>query len=66
MNKVLCYLSFGVASALCIVGLLLPPQGKIDASVCFTVAQFLIFTASLCGVDAALLKFHKTLAKNIK
>ena len=47
-----------VAAVLSIWALLLPPQGKIDQSVLFLTAQFLLFAATLLGVDLMLDKFR--------
>ena len=43
-----------MASLLAIWALLLPPQGEIDQSVLFSIAQFLVFSATLLGVDGAM------------
>ena len=43
--------SFVVAVLLTFAALILPPPGEIDSSVLLVVAQFLILTATLLGVE---------------
>ena len=54
VKETLAALALAVASLLAIWALLLPPQGEIDQSVLFSIAQFLVFSATLLGVDGAM------------
>lgn len=58
MKKTLAYLSFIAAAAFGAIGLLTPPVGEIDYSVLMLVAQFLLFCATLLGVDSYLDKMR--------
>ena len=53
-KNVLAALALGVASVLSVWAMLLPPQGEIDPSVLWVVAQFLVFSATLLGVELAI------------
>jgi hypothetical protein len=53
MKSILSAISLIVAAGVTITALLLPPQGEIDASVLYVVAQFLIFAGTLLGVESA-------------
>lgn len=52
-KKALATLALVVAGVLSIWAMLLPPQGEIDQSVLLAVAQFLVFSATLLGVELA-------------
>jgi|GEM_PF-6119664 len=52
-----------VASIALIGALLLPPQGEISQSVLVAIAQFLVFAATLLGVDVAVNKIKELLKK---
>ena len=49
--------SFIVAVILSFVGMLLHPEHDIAAGVCMVIAQFLILTASIIGIDYKLNNF---------
>ena len=51
------------ATVLSVWALLLPPQGEIDQSVLFVLAQFLLFAATLLGVDLAFEKLKDSIKK---
>ena len=61
VKDTLAALALAVASLLAIWALLLPPQGEIDQSVLLSIAQFLIFSATLLGVDGAIDKMKALL-----
>ena len=63
VKETLAALALAVASILAIWALLLPPQGEIDQSVLFSIAQFLIFSATLLGVDCAIDKIKSLLKR---
>ena len=50
-KSILAFISFVVAVILTFVSLFIPPPGEIDGSVLLVVAQFLILTTTLLGVD---------------
>lgn len=52
-KEVLAALSLAVASLIAVWAMLLPPQGEVSQSVLLCVAQFLVFAATLLGVDVA-------------
>lgn len=52
MKTKLAWLAFVVAVAFATISLLLPPQGKIDASVLMWCAQLLILCATFLGVES--------------
>lgn len=47
----LAVVSFTVAAALAFTALAISPVHEIEAGVCMTVAQFLMLTASIIGID---------------
>ena len=51
MKRRLAFLSWGAAVLFGAAALFLPPQGEIDHTVLLLCAQFLIFAATLLGVD---------------
>ena len=53
--------SFTVASVLSFVGMWLHPSHDIAAGVCMVVAQFLLLTASIIGIDYKLNHFGSTI-----
>ncbi len=61
MKKILSALALVVASIIAIWAMLLPPQGEIDRSVLFCIAQFLVFSATLLGVDGSIDKMMEML-----
>ena len=52
-----------VASIIAIWAMLLPPQGEVSQSVLIEVAQFLLYSATLLGVDIAIDKIKELLRK---
>ena len=52
-----------VASIIAIWAMLLPPQGEVDQSILITIAQFLVFAATLLGVDSSIEQMKKLLKK---
>ena len=51
MKRRLAFLSWGAAVLFGAAALFLPPQGEIDHTVLLLCAQFLLFAATLIGVD---------------
>ena len=51
MKRRLAFLSWGAAVLFGAAALFLPPQGEIDHTVLLPCAQFLLFAATLLGVD---------------
>jgi len=63
MKQVLSTLALVVASIIAIWAMLLPPQGEVSQSVLIEVAQFLLYSATLLGVDIAIDKIKELLRK---
>ena len=63
MKKILATLALVVASSIAIWAMLLPPQGEVSQSVLIEVAQFLLYSATLLGVDIAIDKIKELLRK---
>lgn len=55
--------SFVVAVVLAFLGMALHPEHDIAAGVCMVIAQFLILTASIIGIDYKLNQFGSTRPK---
>ena len=53
-----------VAAIISIMALWMPPQGIIDETVLVLIGQFLLFIATLMGVDGALTRFHELRQKS--
>ena len=53
-----------IAAIVSITALWMPPQGVIDETVLVLVGQFLLFIATLTGVDGALTRFHEMRQKS--
>lgn len=51
LEKSLAATSFGVAASLAYIGVLLSNDHEIESGVCFVIAQFLTFAATLLGID---------------
>ena len=64
VKSILAAIALAVASTIAIWAMLLPPQGEVSQSVLIEIAQFLVFAATLLGVDAAVEKFKRLLLKN--
>ena len=63
MKQILSTLALVVASIIAIWAMLLPPQGEVSQSVLIEVAQFLLYSATLLGVDIAIDKIKELLRK---
>ena len=63
VKEILSALSLIVASIIAIWAMLLPPQGEVDQSILITIAQFLVFAATLLGVDSSIERIKKLLKK---
>ena len=63
MKRILSTLALVVASIIAIWAMLLPPQGEVSQSVLIEVAQFLLYSATLLGVDLAIDKIKELLRK---
>lgn len=61
MKRILSTLALAVASIIAIWAMLLPPQGEVSQSVLIEVAQFLLYSATLLGVDIAIDKIKELL-----
>lgn len=64
VKSILATLSVVVASLITIWAMLLPPQGEVSQSILLAVAQFLVFSATLLGVDLAIERLKGILLKN--
>ena len=53
-----------VSAAISITALWMPPQGIIDQSVLILIGQFLLFIATLTGVDGALTRLSQMRQKH--
>ena len=62
-KEILSALALVVASIIAIWAMLLPPQGEVSQSVLIEVAQFLLYSATLLGVDIAIDKIKELLRK---
>jgi len=63
VKETLAVLALVVASIIAIWAMLLPPQGEVSQSVLIEVAQFLLYSATLLGVDIAIDKIKELLRK---
>ena len=63
MKRILATLALVVASIIAIWAMLLPPQGEVSQSVLIEVSQFLLYSATLLGVDIAIDKIKELLRK---
>lgn len=60
LKLLIALLAFVVAAFLAIVSLFIPPEGKIDSSALWAIAQFLVMCCTVLGIDAEFEKFlHK-------
>lgn len=66
VKSVLATLAVVVASLVTIWAMLLPPQGEVSQSILLAVAQFLVFAATLLGVDLAIERFKGILMREKK
>ena len=63
VKEILSAVALIVASIIAIWAMLLPPQGEVDQSILITIAQFLVFVATLLGVDSSIERMKKLLKK---
>ena len=63
MKRKLAFLSWGAAVLFGAAALFLPPQGEIDHTVLLLCAQFLLFAATLLGVDGYYEKMRDLIKK---
>ena len=66
MKRILATLALVVASIIAIWAMLLPPQGEVSQSVLIEVAQFLLYSATLLGVDGSIDKIKELLRNKDK
>ena len=59
VKEILSAVALIVAGIIAVWAMLLPPQGEVDQSILITIAQFLVFAATLLGVDSRLEKILK-------
>lgn len=63
VKEILSAVALLVASIIAVWAMLLPPQGEVDQSILITIAQFLVFAATLLGVDSSIERLKKLLKK---
>lgn len=63
VKEILSAVALIVAGIIAVWAMLLPPQGEIDQSILITIAQFLVFAATLLGVDSSVERLKKLLKK---
>ena len=66
VKEILATLALAVASLIAIWAMLLPPQGEVSQTVLIEIAQFLVFSATLLGVDCAIDRIKEILKKEGK
>lgn len=59
VKEILSAVALIVAGIIAVWAMLLPPQGEVDQSILITIAQFLVFAATLLGVDSRLERILK-------
>ena len=59
LKKIVAMFSFFVAIVIGFIALFLPPQGVIDSSVLWFIAQLLVFTANIFGFNLDVFKSNK-------
>lgn len=59
LKKIVAMFSFFVAIVIGFIALFLPPQGVIDSSVLWFIAQLLVFTANIFGFNLDVFKSDK-------
>ena len=62
-KEILAAFALFVASIIAVWAMLLPQEGEIDQSILITIAQFLVFAATLLGVDSSIDRIKKLLKK---
>ena len=63
VKEILSAVALIVAGIIAVWAMLLPPQGEVDPSILNTIAQFLVFAATLLGVDSSVERLKKLLKK---
>ena len=63
VKEILSAVALIVAGIIAGWAMLLPPQGEVDQSILITIAQFLVFAATLLGVDSSVERLKKLLKK---
>lgn len=63
-KDILALISLLTAVALAFCATFVDPQGEIDSSMLYAIAQFLTLTATLLGIDSAILQIYKYNKKN--
>ncbi|MCR5042597.1 MAG: hypothetical protein K6A93_00425 [Bacteroidaceae bacterium] len=63
VKEILSAVALIVAGIIAVWAMLLPPQGEVDQSILITIAQFLVFAATLLGVDSSVERLKKLLRK---
>ena len=63
VKEILSAVALIVAGIIAVWAMLLPPQGEVDQSILITIAQFLVFAATLLGVDSIVERLKKLLKK---
>lgn len=63
VKEILSAVALIVAGIIAVWAMLLPPQGEVDQSILITIAQFLVFAATLLGVDSSVERLKKLLKK---
>lgn len=66
MKKVIAVLSFIAALVIGFIALFLPPQGIIDTSVLWFIAQLLVFTSNIFGFNLNVSQSDKIIQSNKK
>ena len=62
-KEILAAFALVVASIIAVWAMLLPQEGEIDQSILITIAQFLVFAATLLGVESTVDRIKKLLKK---
>lgn len=62
-KEILSCIALIVAATIAIWAMLLPPIGEVNQSVLITIAQFLVFAATLLGVEGSIDRLRKLLKK---
>ena len=63
VKEILSAVALIVAGIIAVWAMLLPPQGEVDQSILITIAQFLVFAATLLGVDSRLERIIQKMRK---
>lgn len=66
LKSAIAVISFVIAIVIGFVALFLPPQGVIDSSVLWFIAQLLVFTSNIFGFDFNVFKSDKVIQSSEK